>query len=282
MEKLKMKLHITLIVGVFCLLPSLAFADPPVSIPPKGMVLVSGGVYIMGSHKSLIELNPGDLFNTDRHALGPENPAHNVQADSFYINIHEVSHGAYMEFVQTKKARKPLFWDNPNFNNYKQPVVGISWKEAQSYCMWKGGRLPTEAEWEKASRGKRSIDYPWGNEAPDSTKLNFNQEIKKTSFVGSYEAGKSDYGVYDLAGNVSEWVYDWHLAEFYLFSPKKNPTGPKKGQYKVIRGGNWRNNSEDVKMVYRNATIPSIRNKTLGFRCVQSRGIPPNKYPSPS
>jgi len=87
---------------------------------------------------------------------------------------------------------------------------------------------------------------------------------------------------YDLAGNVSEWVYDWHLAEFYLFSPKKNPTGPKKGQYKVIRGGNWRNNSEDVKMVYRNATIPSIRNKTLGFRCVQSKGIPPNKYPSPS
>ena len=76
-----MKLHITLIVGVFCLLPSLAFADSPISIPPKGMVLVSGGVYIMGRHKSLIELNPGDLFNTDRHALGPENPAHNVQAD---------------------------------------------------------------------------------------------------------------------------------------------------------------------------------------------------------
>ena len=244
------------------------------------MVLVSEGVYVMGSHKSLIELNPGDLFNTDRHALGPENPAHNVGINSFYIDTHEVTHGNYMEFVKSNKGRKPLFWNNPNFNNYKQPVVGITWKEAQFYCTWKGGRLPTEAEWEKASRGRRSIDYPWGNEPPDSTKLNFNQEIKRTTPVGSHQAGKSDYGVYDLAGNVSEWIYDWHLAEFYLFSPKRNPTGPKKGHYKVIRGGNWRNNAEDVKMVYRNATIPSIRNKTLGFRCAQSKGNSPSKYPN--
>jgi len=273
-------LFASLIVGMFCLLPSVVFSNSSGYTPPKGMVLVSEGVYVMGSHKSLIELNPGDLFNTDRHALGPENPAHNVGIDSFYIDTHEVSHGNYMEFVKTNKVRKPLFWNNPNFNNHKQPVVGISWKEAQSYCTWKGGRLPTEAEWEKASRGRRSVDYPWGNEPPDNTKLNFNQEIKKTTPVGSYEAGKSDYGVYDLAGNVSEWIYDWHLAEFYLFSPKSNPTGPQKGHYKVIRGGNWRNNAEDVKMVYRNATIPSIRNKTLGFRCAQSKGNSPSKYPN--
>ena len=274
-----MKLFESLIVVVICLLPSVVFSNASTSTPAKGMVLISEGHYVMGSHKSLIELNPGDLFSTDRHALGPENPAHNVEIDSFYIDTHEVSHGNYMEFVKTNKAKKPLFWNNPNFNNEKQPVVGISWKEAQSYCTWKGGRLPTEAEWEKASRGKRSVDYPWGNEPPDSTKLNFNQEIKKTTPIGSYEAGKSDYGVYDLAGNVSEWIYDWHLAEFYLFSPKRNPTGPKKGQYKVIRGGNWRNNPEDVKMVYRNATIPSIRKKTLGFRCARSKGNSPSKYP---
>ena len=276
-----MTLFTTLMLGVFCFLPSIAFSNSPTSIAPKGMVLIAGGVYVMGSHKSLIELNPGDLFSTDRHALGPENPAHNVEVDPFFIDTHEVSNRDYRKFVQTNKVREPLYYKDPNFNNFKQPVVGISWKEAQSYCIWKGARLPTEAEWEKASRGKRSIDYPWGNESPDNTKLNFNQEIKKTTNIGFYEAGKSDYGVYDLAGNVSEWVYDWHSPEFYLFSPKKNPVGPKKGQYKVIRGGNWRNNSEDVKMYYRNATVPSTRNKRLGFRCVQSKNAPPTKYPNP-
>jgi len=281
-EKPKMKLYAIFIAVTLYMLPSLVLSEEPLSITPKGMVLVSGGVYIMGSHKSLIELNPGDIFNTDRHALGPENPAHNVQVDSFYIDTHEVSLGAYMEFVKNNNIRAPLYLNDPNFNNDQQPVVGISWEEAQSYCMWKNGRLPTEAEWEKASRGKRSIDYPWGNEAPDKTRLNFNSEIKKTSPVGSYEAGKSDYEVYDLAGNVSEWVYDWHLPEFYLFSPKKNPMGPKKGHYKVIRGGNWRNNSEDVKLVYRNATIPSIRSKTLGFRCAQSKHTSSSTYPNPS
>ncbi len=132
----------------------------------------------------VIELNPGDLFSIDRHSLGPENPAHNVLVDSFYIDAHEVSHGEYMKFVKRNKIKEPRFANDPNFNNINQPVVGVSWKEAQSYCIWKGSRLPTEAEWEKASRGKRSIKYPWGNEDPNKSKLNFNQEIKKTTIVG--------------------------------------------------------------------------------------------------
>ena len=95
--------------------------------------------------------------------------------------------------------------------------------------------MPTEAEWEKAARGKRPVKYPWGNTPPHSNNLNYNNEIKKTTEVGSFENGKSDYGVYDLSGNVYEWVSDWHFPEYYLFSPKKNPKGPKKGQYKVIQ-----------------------------------------------
>lgn len=236
----------------------------------KNMAFIEGGVYEMGSRRSLRELDPGDLLNHDRHALGPENPAHHVHIDAFLIDIHEVTNADYQEYVQAAAARQPAYLGDPDFNGAAQPVVGISWEEADKFCKWKGQRLPTEAEWEKASRGKRRIDYPWGNEPPDGGKANFNEELNKTSPVGSYEAGKSDYGVYDLSGNASEWIHDWHLAEYYLFSPKENPRGLEKGQYKVIRGGNWRNNAHDVNMVYRNATLPSARNKTVGFRCVKS------------
>ena len=125
-------------------------------------------------------------------------------------------------------------------------------------------------EWEKAGRGKRPVKYPWGDSPPDSEKLNFNEEKRKTIAVGSYEKGKSDYGIYDLSGNASEWVQDWHFPEYYLFSPKENPKGPKKGQYKIIRGGNWRNTAEYVDLTYRNATTPRMRNTGIGFRCAKS------------
>lgn len=281
---IKIKLVLALEILFFWLIQSSGFAAPPLTISTKKTSIIQGGVYAMGSHKSLTELNPFDLFNTDRHALGPENPAHNVEIDGYYIDTYEVTHGSYMEYVKSTNAKKPRFWDDPNFNNPIQPVVGISWKEAQTYCRSKSSRLPTEAEWEKASRGKRAISYPWGNRNPDSTKLNYNGQLNKTAPVGSYELGKSDYGVYDLSGNVSEWTYDWHLAEYYIFSPKTNPLGPKSGQYKVIRGGNWRNKlKEEVNMTYRNATTPSNRSNTLGFRCAKSAGsIPPHEYPSAS
>jgi formylglycine-generating enzyme required for sulfatase activity len=236
------------------------------------MVLIPAGPFIMGSRQSLVELNPVDLLNTDRHALGPEDPAHETILDDYYIDRFEVTNGDYMKFVEVSGAAKPRTHDNPDFNDPRQPVAGVNWKEANAYCQWRGKRLPSEAEWEKAGRGKRPVKYPWGNEAPESSRLNYNEELNKTAPVGSYEAGKSDYGVHDLSGNVAEWTNDWHLPEYYLFSPKENPPGPEKGQYKVLRGGNWRNNADDVRLTYRNATIPSLRNLGVGFRCAKSAG----------
>ncbi len=254
------------------MLASGAVAEEESKSPPavEKMAYIPGGIFEMGSRRSLRELNPVDLLNTDRHALGPENPAHEVHLDGFYIDIYEVTNADYMEYVQTTGVKPPAFANDLDFSGAKQPVVGVNWKEANQFCEWKGKRLPTEAEWEKASRGKRRIHYPWGNEPPDKTKVNFNEEVNKTTEVGSYEAGKSDYGVYDLSGNVAEWTHDWHYPEYYLFSPKENPPGPEDGQYKVIRGGNWKNSAHDVNMVYRNATVPKLRSKTLGFRCVKS------------
>jgi formylglycine-generating enzyme required for sulfatase activity len=234
------------------------------------MVFIPAGKSQMGSKQSLLELKPHDLFNTDRHTLGPENPAHEVYIAAFSMDIFEVTNEKYRKFVTTTGAKKPAGWRKPDFSEAQQPVVGVSWKEAVTYCKWRGKRLPTEAEWEKAGRGKRPVKYPWGDSPPDSEKSNYNQEKMKTTPVGSYEKGKSDYGIYDLSGNVSEWVHDWHYPEYYLYSPKENPQGPKKGKYKVIRGGNWRNNADYIDLTYRNATAPNVRNYTVGFRCVKT------------
>jgi iron(II)-dependent oxidoreductase len=252
---------------VMFFIPFKIFAEAPT--PPPGMVLIPQGVYTMGSFKSLKELDPVSIFQADRHMLGPEDPAHDVILDGFYIGRYETSNREYAQYLKANpSAKQPRYWEDPKFNAPEQPVVGVTWKEARKYCQWKNQELPTEAQWEKASRGKRPITYPWGNEPPDKTKLNFNSVLGHPAPVGSYEAGKSDYGVYDLSGNVAEWVRDWHYPEYYLYSPKKNPPGPEKGQYKVIRGGHWMSNDEDVRLTYRNATVPKIRSKTVGFRCV--------------
>ena len=258
---------------LFLFLLSALFVTSPTygeEFTPEGMVLISKGLFQMGSKKSMLELRPHDLYNTDRHTLGPENPAHEVYLDDFYIDIYEVTNDAYEKYIKETGRKKPRALKNPNFAEPKQPVVGIAWKEAMKYCEWGKKRLPTEAEWEKAARGKRPVKYPWGNTPPDSSKLNYNENIKKTTVVGSFENGKSDYGVYDLSGNVAEWVTDWHFPEYYLFSPKKNPPGPEKGKYKIIRGGSWRHNAEDVDLTYRNATTPINRSTSIGFRCARS------------
>jgi len=201
--------------------------------------------------------------------LGPEDPAHEVILDEYYIDIHEITNADYKKYLAATGSKNlPRYWDDSNFNQSDQPVVGVTWKEAQDFCQWGNKQLPTEAEWEKAARGKRPVKYPWGDEEPDKTRANFNNHIGKTTAVGSYPTGKSDYGVFDLSGNVAEWVQDWHFPEYYLFSPKENPPGPEKGHYKIIRGGNWKNNAEDVNLTYRNATVPKARSKTVGFRCV--------------
>jgi len=260
-----MKFVSTLFLLFLLAIPSFATAAEK-----EGMILIPGGVYEMGSRKSLMELNPTDIFNTDRHTLGPEDPAHEVDIDSFYIDMYETTNAQYEEYVKATGHKASSYADNERFNGPQQPVVGTTWKDAKKYCEWRGKRLPTEAEWEKAARGKRPVKFPWGNDIPDDTKANFDNHLGKTAPVGSYPAGKSDYGVFDLSGNVSEWVNDWHYPEYYIFSPKKNPQGLDKGQYKVLRGGSWRNNAEDIRLTYRNATIPKLQNNSVGFRCALS------------
>jgi formylglycine-generating enzyme len=232
------------------------------------MVLIPEGSFPMG------------VPHGDRDGGRDEYPRHDVFVNNFYIDKFELTNGRYLEFVKATNHRVPQNPKNATRNLWQgdtitesltdRPVVNVDWADANAYCQWAGKRLPTEAEWEKAAKGTADRRFPWGNVEPTNKHLNFNQQWigEKTLMpVGSYEAGKSPFGVYDMAGNVWEWVNDWYDAKYYEKSPAKNPTGPESGTKRVLRGSGWQNETPTVRIFTRVDSDPTIRNESTGFRC---------------
>jgi formylglycine-generating enzyme required for sulfatase activity len=224
------------------------------------MVLVPAGEFTMGSPT-------GDV---------DERPPHQVYLDSFLIDKHEVTVGQYAEFLQQAGGNAPSDWKSMNqLANKKRPVSNVDWADAAAYCKWAGKRLPTEAEWEKAARGTDGRLYPWGNDPPTSRHANYGQSGPNNNGalapVGSFEEGKSPYGVYDMAGNVWEWVSDWYDHDYYKNSPQRNPEGPTTGGFKGIRGGSWNSSVRALRSADRYWDPPTFRSQySPGFRCVKN------------
>lgn len=204
-----------------------------------------------------------------------EMPKHKVYLDAYSIDKYPVTNAEYKKCVTAGKCKKPkgIKWYNDSkFVNH--PVVFVDWYQAGTFCKWAGKRLPTEAEWEKAARGKTENIWPWGNKWDCKKSCNSVPPCKRNSTctVGGFKEDVSPYGVYDMGGNVWEWVADWYEAGYYKNSPYKNPKVPNKGEDRVLRGGSWWNGNSFLNPSnYRGASrihdAPNNWFNNYGFRC---------------
>jgi formylglycine-generating enzyme required for sulfatase activity len=222
------------------------------------MALIPAGEFAMGSDRGQDD----------------EQPVHRVSVKPFYLDAHEVTVSHYREFLSSQKVDPPFKWNDASTGSHDgKPVIGVNWYDARDYCRWVGKRLPTEAEWEMAARGIEGRTYPWGNAHPTKAHANAGQSkwrgYDTLSNVGRYELGKTPEGVYDLAGNLWEWVADWYDPVYYQFSPRDNPSGPPAGPLRAMRGGAWNNDSKTIRSTNRAGYAPDARRNDLGFRCAR-------------
>jgi len=206
---------------------------------------------------------------------GEESPLRTVYVDAFYLDRFEVTTARFAKFLEaTGAVSEPEGWDEAKAAASRElPVVGIDWPEADAYCRWAGKRLPTEAEWERAARGKDARVYPWGNDAPSAARARFSTSASGPyqgglALVGSHAEGQSSEGVQDLAGNASEWVADWYSPSF-ASGDVRNPKGPESGPGRGIRGGGWQEPAERLRSAKRFFAAPDNRADDLGFRCAR-------------
>ncbi|HWB74468.1 MAG TPA: SUMF1/EgtB/PvdO family nonheme iron enzyme [Nannocystaceae bacterium] len=240
-------------------------ADPQVAVP--------SGKFMMG------------CVAGDEDCEDDERPAHAVKLHEFRIDKFEVTWARYAECVEAGACSKVYparcyVW-NAETRRFvvgaglddaligpDQPVVCATWKQAREYCRYRGGTLPTEAQWERAARADRRTRYPWGDEVPSCRHAHWSECVDATQPVGTADKGASYYGAHDMAGNAWEWVGDWYAKKSYTrFDRGRSPRGPWEGDVRVVRGGSFYDDVIDLRTSYRYGLSPQYGYSTVGFRC---------------
>lgn len=234
------------------------------------MVFVPAGDFLMGTSDADIELYKEIFPLRDISRFDNERPQRTVYLDAFYIDQFEVTNKQFKQFLTKTGYIPEKYLDYPPHNADNLPAVVLEWADAVAYAHWAGKRLPTEAEWEKAARGTDGRIWPWGNEW-DATKLSGNDGTglidgyELTAPIGQFPQGVSPYGVYDMAGNLWEWVSDWYDPDYYDYAPNVNPKGPETGDGHVLKGGGWAENLDFTRCANRFGGNPG--SLIIGFRC---------------
>ncbi len=231
------------------------------------LVFVPAGEFIMGS--------PGD----DPQAFGNEKPAHSESVASFWIDRTEVTNAQYQLCLsagacappaRTDSVTRSSYYDSPAFEDY--PVIWVNWQQATAYCAWAGRRLPVETEWEKAARGTDGRAYPWGNQPPDNTLLNFNLASGDTTRVGSFPNGASPYGALDMSGNIVEWVEDFYYDSYFVkVFNTVTPSPSFLGGVHALRSSSWNDLFANIRAASRRYSADDrAAYNNVGFRCAST------------
>jgi len=249
------------------------------------MVWVPAGEFIMGStdKQAAAELDqlPKGSGNVAKLLLDSEKPQRNVYLDGYWMYKTEVTVAQYRRFCEATNREMP---EAPEWGwQENHPIVNVAWQDAYCYSKWAEASLPTEAQWEKASRGADGRKFPWGNEWDTSKCANsVNGKLESTVPVGSYASDVSPYGCLDMAGNVKEWCLDWYDPNYYKTAPARNPAGPPEAvQFetsfqnnvlgaRVLRGGSWSYKLDYYfRCAFRYCTDPDNYLSNFGFRCAK-------------
>lgn len=246
---------------------------------------------------AVMQFVPSGLFRMgdDEGVDADMKPSHRVRLDAFFMDETEVTNSAYALCVEDGTCTPPQqsgatyhqsYFGDPKFDEY--PVIFVDWSQANTFCAWREARLPSEAEWEYAAgfraESAQKLKFPWGDTMVEPVAnfcdlsctlreerdQSFDDGHADTSPVKTYPDGVSPFGIYDMVGNVHEWVADWYSDETYTVEPKDNPLGPPTGSAKVIRGGSWYSLYDDLGVAVRGSYVPEVTRATLGFRCAMA------------